>query len=51
MAGHGCTPHSLSSPEAYMWLYQVYRVLIVALGPTSGEAVNPQVGLTSFSPT
>jgi hypothetical protein len=28
--------------------YPVYRVPTVALGPTSGEVVNPQVGPVSF---
>jgi hypothetical protein len=31
-----------------MWGYLVYRVPTVAPEPTSGEAVNPQVGPISF---
>jgi hypothetical protein len=31
-----------------MWGYPVYRVPTVTPGPTSGEAVNPQVGPISF---
>jgi hypothetical protein len=40
----------LSCPKACMQGYPVYRISTVAPGPTLEEAVNPQVGPTSFSP-
>jgi hypothetical protein len=43
-----CTPRSLSRLEACTQGYSACMLPIVAPGPTSGEAVNLQVGPTSF---
>jgi hypothetical protein len=50
VAASGHIPCFLSCPEACMQGYPVYRVSTVAPASTLEEAVNPQVGPTSFSP-
>jgi hypothetical protein len=51
MVAHGCTLGPFSWLEASMLGYLVCRIPTVAPGPTSGEAANLQVGLTSSFPT
>jgi hypothetical protein len=40
----------LSCLEACTQVYPVYKIPIVAPGPTSGDAANPQVGPTYLFP-
>jgi hypothetical protein len=48
MATCHCVPYFQSRLGACIQGYPVCRVPIMSPGPTSGEAVNPQVGPTSF---
>jgi hypothetical protein len=46
-----CTSYPSSRLRASTWGYPIYKVLIVAPEPTSGEVANQQVGPTLRCPT